>query len=247
MIHVGTMGWSYDFWRGSFYPKEKKPPKFLGYYATQLDTVEVNSTFYRIPRRQTMEEWKKQTGSSFIFSLKFPSVITHIKMLEGCQEETRVFLDRAGILGNKLGPLLLQFPETFGTEQLPHLKEFLKELPKNHRYVVEIRDKLLLNEKLYSILRQNNVVLAWVDSPFMPTIETVTSDFIYVRWEGDRKQVKGLTGKREVDKSTALKSWAVGLKPFSESNREIFGYFSKYYSGDPTADARDFLAYSKDV
>src|SRR5512136_2512362 len=109
MIHVGTMGWSYDFWRGSLYPKETKPPKFLGYYSAQLDTVEVNSTFYRVPRPQTMEEWKKQTGNSFTFSLKFPSIITHIKMLKGCQEETRVFLDRARILGNKLGPLLLQF------------------------------------------------------------------------------------------------------------------------------------------
>jgi len=245
MIHLGTMGWSYNFWRGTFYPEKLKPAQFLSHYSTQLDTVEVNSTFYRIPSAQTMEQWKNQTGSSFIFSLKFPSVITHFKMLDGCQEETRVFLDRARILDNKLGPLLLQFPEEFGVEQLPLLREYLRELPKNYRYVVEVRNKLLLNEKLYSTLRQNNVALAWVDSPSMPTIDTITSDFLYVRWEGDRRKVSGTLGKKETDRGPELKEWAAKLKRISDSNSEIYGYFSKYFSGYPPADVRELTALLK--
>ena len=95
------MGWSYDFWKGNFYPKRLTAKEFLGYYARQFGTVEVDSTFYRIPRAQTVTEWKMQTPQGFLFSLKFPQVITHVKMLKDCQEETKVFLERAGFAGRK--------------------------------------------------------------------------------------------------------------------------------------------------
>jgi uncharacterized protein YecE (DUF72 family) len=114
-------------------------------------------------------------------------------------------------------------------------------LPKNHRYVVEVRNRKLLNEGFYSVLRDNNVVLAWVDSPFMPHISEVTSDFIYVRWEGDRRRVKGTLGKIEVDKKPQIDAWAEKLKPFLEEGTEVFGYFSKYYSGYSPSDAKELL------
>jgi len=247
MIRAGTMGWSYGFWRGSFYPGDLPSPEFLGYYAKRFDTVEVNSTFYRVPSTQTIEGWKKQTDPDFVFSMKFPRAITHIKMLKDCREETRFFLDRVQPLGKKLGPLLLQFPSIFGSEHLSLLREFLENLPKGNRYVIEVRNRDILNESLYSVLRENNAVLAWVDSPVMPAIDTVTSDFLYVRWEGDRRKVKGIMGRKEADKSTELRSWADRLRLFSESNCAVFGYFSKYFSGDPVANVREFLAFSKNA
>ena len=141
----------------------------------------------------------------------------------------------------KLGPLLLQFPYTFGNEHVTLLRDFLKTLPKEHRYVVEVRNKKLLNDSFYSLLRDRNVALAWVDSPFMPPIDEVTSDFIYIRWEGNRRRVKGTLGRKEVDRVNDIKLWAERIKPFLDKQTEVFGYFSKYYSGNPTSDAHELL------
>jgi uncharacterized protein YecE (DUF72 family) len=106
---------------------------------------------------------------------------------------------------------------------------------------VEVRNKKLLNDGLYSALRDRNVVLAWVDNPFMPSVNEVTSDFIYLRWEGDRRKVNGILGKTEVDKTNQIKSWAGRIRQFLENQTEVFGYFSKYYSGNPPSDVREFL------
>ena len=239
------MGWSYSFWKGNFYPEDLPSKDFLSFYATQFSTVEVDSTFYRIPRKQSVIDWKQQTPSGFLFSLKFPKIITHVKMLKDCQEETRVFLDRVGLLQEKLGPLLLQFPSSFKNEHVLILREFLGTLPKEHRYVVEIRNRKLLNESFYSILRDYNVVLAWVDSPFMPLISEATSDFIYIRWEGDRRSVSGTLGKIEIDRADSIKLWAERIKHFLGSQTDVFGYFSKYYSGYPPADIRELLKLAK--
>jgi uncharacterized protein YecE (DUF72 family) len=234
-LHLGTIGWSYNFWKGSFYPNKTASKNLLTYYGTQFNTVEVDSTFYRIPTPQAVTNWKNQTPDDFMFSLKFPSVITHIKMLKDCQPETNIFLERAKLLGQKLGPLLLQFPPSFGTEHLPDLIDFLNKLPKQSRYVVEVRDEGFLNEEFYSLLRDNNIALAWVESPIMPTTEQVTSDFLYIRLEGDRKKVNGTIGKIEADKTEDLKLWANKIKPHL-TEIEVFGYFGKYYSGFPPSD-----------
>jgi uncharacterized protein YecE (DUF72 family) len=240
-LHVGTMGWSYGFWKGSFYPEGLASKEFLAYYAKQFGTVEVDSTFYRIPRRQSVLDWKAQTPEGFVFALKFPQVITHVKMLRDCQEEVQVFLERVALLEEKLGALLLQFPYAFGTEHVLLLRDFLPTLPRKHRYVVEVRNRKLLNDNFYSVLRDNDVVLAWVDSPFMPQISELTSDFIYVRWVGDRRRVKGTLGKIEVDRTERINAWAEKLKPFLEEDTEVFGYFSKYYSGHSPSDAKALL------
>jgi uncharacterized protein YecE (DUF72 family) len=235
------MGWSYNFWKGNFYPKDLNSKDFLSYYSKHFDTVEVDSTFYRIPSTQTLTGWKNQTPANFLFSLKFPQLITHIRMLKNCQEETKVFLERAEMLKEKLGILLLQFPPAFKNEQLPILGEFLRGLPKKHHYAVEVRNKTLLNDKFFSILKENNVAYAWAESQKMPLKEKETSDFLYLRWEGDRKSINGTLGKTEVDKTSNIESWAQKLKLFLSKNIEIFGYFSKYYSGLPPTDAQGLL------
>lgn len=240
-LHVGTMGWSYDFWKGSFYPEKLLSSEFLAYYSSKFDTVEVDSTFYRIPSEQTVLSWKEQTPKVFIFSLKFPQVITHVKVLRNCEEETRVFLERAELLEEKLGPILLQFPSSFRTEDVSLLEKFLGALPKEHRYVVEVRNKKLLKNSFYSMLRSNGVALAWVDSVSMPLVAEVTSDFIYVRWEGNRKKVKGTLGKTELDRTNDTKLWSRRLKLLMDKQIEVFGYFSKYYSGNPTTDIQNLL------
>ena len=246
-VYVGAMGWSYDFWKGSFYPDNLRSSEFLAYYSSKFDTVEVDNTFYRIPRSQTVLNWKEQTPNGFVFSLKFPRVITHVKMLRDCEEETRVFLERAGLLGEKLGPLLLQFPFSFRNEHLRLLRDYLAALPKKHRYVVEIRNKKFLENSFYSMLRDENAALAWVESISMPLVTEITSDFIYMRWEGDRRKVKGTLGKTEIERTSDVRQWAGKLKPFVDKHVEVFGYFSKYYSGFPPSDIAFFLGGWKSV
>lgn len=233
--------------RGNFYPENLPSKQFLNYYARQFDSVEVNSTFYGAPSIQTLMNWQVQTGAEFVFSIKFPRGITHVKRLRNCREETRFFLNRIELLGNKLGPLLFQFPPSFGALNLSALKKFLRELPTNLRYVVEVRNRKLLSESFYSILRDNNVALAWAESQKTPGNDIATSDFLYVRWEGDRRKVSGVLGRREISRNSELKFWARKLKLFLDSGYDVFGFFSKHFSGDAPADVLEFLSLLRSV
>jgi len=162
-------------------------------------------------------------------------------MLKDCQEETTVFLERVGLLEEKLGVLLLQFPPMFRQQHFPLLADYLKALPERYRYAVDVRNKSLLNPEVYTLLREHNVALVWVDTPKMPQISEITADFLYVRWGGDRKIVTGTLGKIEVDRSLQIQEWAQKIRPHSEGGQIVFGYFSKYYSGFPPSDVEHFL------
>jgi len=240
-IHIGTMGWSYDFWIGNFYSPATDASDYLTEYAEHFDTVEVDNTFYRIPSESTVKRWFDQTPVGFVFSLKFPRIITHVKMLQNCEQETSVFIKRVSSLGDKLGPLLLQFPPSFKKSQLPLLEDFLANLPQKHRVAVEVRNRELLNDDFYSILKQNKIALAWTEGPFIPTTDVTTADFLYIRWEGDRRKVNGLLGKVEIDRAYEIKKWADRIGQLLDKSMEIFGYFSKYYSGHPPTDAKQML------
>lgn len=239
-LFIGSMGWSYAFWKGSFYPKNLAAKNFLSYYASQFNTVEVNSTFYRIPNEQTIIEWRNQTSKDFLFSLKFPQKITHLKLLKDCQEDTQLFLKRASLLEEKLGVLVLQFPPRFGIEHLSILRDYLRTLNSNYRYAIEIRNKSLLTDDFYRLLRTFQVSLVWVDSLKMPIIDELTSGFLYLRWEGDRKLVNGALAKTEINRLDEIQKWANRLRPLIEKKFLLFGYFSKYFSGYPPQDIATF-------
>ena len=238
-LHVGTMGWSYEFWRGKFYPEDSK--KLLTEYAKNFDTVEIDNTFYRIPFRDNVMNWKEETPDDFIFTAKFPRKITHIKMLQDCQEELEVFIEHMILMGNKLGPLLIQLPHSFKPEKFGILNDFLASLPGKCRFAMEVRNKKWLDEKFYEMLKNNNVALALLDHPWMPQMNTITADFTYIRWVGDRKKIKGNLGKIEKDRSEDIRDWAKKIKGFLDNHLEVFGYFSKTYSGYPPDDVRMLL------
>jgi len=238
-MHIGTMGWSYDFWIGNFYPAGSQ--NLLTEYAKNFDTVEINNTFYRIPSRDTVRKWKEEVPEDFIFSAKFPRKITHIKMLQDCREELEVFIEHMSLLGNKLGPMLMQFPSGFVPEKSEILKDFLAGLPERCRFAVEVRNKKWLGDKFYDLLRDNGVALVLIDHPWMPRMNTITADFTYIRWEGDRNKIKGTLGKVEKDRSRDIEEWGMKIKSFFEDSVEVFGYFSKSYSGYPPGDVRMLL------
>ena len=235
-VHVGTMGWSYGFWVGNFYPAGVRSSEFLAEYSKHFETVELNNTFYRVPSKDVLLKWRDQTPQGFLFCAKFPQVITHKKMLKDCEAEVEFFTERISLMQEKIGPLLLQFPPAFGPKEAALLGDFLPKLPKGHRYAVEVRNRKLLGDKLYSLLRENRIALAI--SPLMPETEQITADFVYIRWEGDRRKVNGALGKVEVDRTDDIRRWAEKIGKLLDETKEVFGYFSKYYSGHPPTDAR---------
>jgi uncharacterized protein YecE (DUF72 family) len=235
-LHLGTIGWSYNFWKPMFYPKKTASKDYLAYYSSRFGTVEVDSTFYRIPTAEAVTNWKKQTPEGFLFSLKFPQMITHIKMLKDTQRETDSFLERMKLLEEKLGVLLLQFPPNFQAKRFPDLEAYLAKLPKEFRYVVEVRHESWLKEEFYALLRSYGVALAWAETPVMHSINQQTGLFLYMRWEGDRAKINGTLGKIEADKKADLQQWVEKLKPYMDKGIEVFGYFAKYYSGYPPSD-----------
>lgn len=238
-LHIGTIGWSYRFWVGDFYPHRLKSAAFLAEYAKHFDSVELDNTFYRIPSANATKAWEEQTPKGFLFSAKFPRIITHVKMLRDCETEVDTFISRMSKLQSKLGPLLLQFPSSFGPEHFSLLQKFLPTLPKGYRYAVEVRNKNLLGEKLYSLLRESGAALVLVGRPVLE--EELTADFVYIRWEGDRRKVNGALGRVEVDRTEDIAKWTVQVKDFLDRQVEVFGYFSKYFSGYPPNDAKQLL------
>ena len=244
-LHLGTSAFTAAGWEGSFYPAGMKPADYLTYYATKFDTVEADSTFYRTPAASTVSGWARKTPDHFIFAVKVPKLITHEKILADCDADFKHFVDTMDLLGDKLGPMLLQFPYfnrsvfTSGAQFLARLKPFLKSLPKDHKFAVEIRNKNWLDATLSDLLRDHGVVLALQDQSWMPLpadykFDPITSDWTYVRWLGDRKGIEKVTktwDKTVVDRSAQLKSWVDYLQPITRRGVTIFAYANNHYAG----------------
>jgi uncharacterized protein YecE (DUF72 family) len=234
MLYLGTMGWSYSFWK--IYPEEMKSKRYLNEYSKRFNSVEINNTFYRIPKRETVKNWTEQVPQDFRFAIKFPQSITHSKDLLYNHEKMEVFLNRIKNLDSKKGPLLLQFPPWLKQSNISKLKDLFHVLPKDNIYAVEFRHKDWFTEKTYRLLKEHAITIVQVDHPKQPLIEEITGTFIYLRFEGNRKQVKGDKGFIEVERTSSLKHWKKKIKSYLNQDLDVYGYFSKYYSGYPPED-----------
>ncbi|HLJ24381.1 MAG TPA: DUF72 domain-containing protein [Candidatus Acidoferrales bacterium] len=246
-IRLGTSAFTAAGWEGSFYPAGLKPADFLSYYATRFDTVEVDSTFYRTPAISTVKGWYAKTPPGFLFAAKVPQLITHEKMLADCDEDFQLFLRTMDCLGEKLGPLLLQFGyfnrNVFAgvNEFLARLVPFLKKIPSGYRFAVEIRNKHWLVPPFLNALRERNIALALIDQAWMPgpkqvfeRLDPITADFTYVRWLGDRKAIEEKTkiwNKIILDRTSDLRDWAEALKKVSERKIQILAFANNHYAG----------------
>jgi uncharacterized protein YecE (DUF72 family) len=241
---------------GSFYPANAKSQDFLSIYAQSFDTVEIDSSYYRVPTAKTVEQWRERTPKGFTFSAKVPSVVTHEKMLLDAEDDLKAFLKVMDLLGDKLGALLLQFPYFKKSKFrglgffLERLEPFLKQLPKDHQWVVEVRNKNWLSEKLYSVLRRHGVALALVDHAWMPrprelfeTGDPVTADFTYIRWLGDRKGIEEITkvwNKLVIDRTAEMEEWMPAMQKLLKRRLTTYCYFNNHYSGSGHESARLF-------
>jgi uncharacterized protein YecE (DUF72 family) len=212
-VRVGTSGYSYKEWRGHFYPEKIKPAEMLAFYAGRLNTVEINNTFYRMPKRAVLQGWAEQVPDDFSFVLKASRRITHNKRLEDCEETLGYLLGSAEVLESQLGPILFQLPPWF-KKDVPRLREFLKILPDDLRAAFEFRNPSWFDDEVYDALRESNG--AWVVSDTEKNDASTfvsTASFGYLRL------------RREAYGDEALQDWAQRVR---DRNWEAAWVFFKH-------------------
>ncbi len=270
-LHHGTSSWSEQSWVGPFYPAGTRPADFLRHYATQFSTVEADVTYYRVPDERLVDGWREKTPDGFLLSAKFPRSIVHggegaspdpnrllNLAIEDVDRDLGDFLGGMARLGERCGPLVLQFPY-FNKNVFPgpgpfyeRLDAFLGELPDDFRYAVEIRNKWWVKPPLCNLLRRHGAALVLVDLAYMPhpadlaaQLDVVTADFAYCRLIGDRKAIDALTDKFDrivVDQSRRLDRWGELIKELMTRVPEVFVYANNHYAGHGPSTIRDLVA-----
>jgi uncharacterized protein YecE (DUF72 family) len=243
-LFLGTQGWTYPSWVGPFYPPGTPQRAFLPHYATQFKTVELDTTFYAIPRESTIVGWREKTPDGFQFSAKFPQVITHQKVLVDCREETNAFISAMTGLDEKLGPLLLQMPPSFSAGQMDALATFLEGLPTGGiRFALEVRHKSWMAEEtfpqLLDLLRKHGIALCLVQHAWMPALDALTAAFTYVRWLGRREDIPDDDFSRvRINRDVQLDRWASQISDYLRNDVTVYGYFNNHYQGHSPASVR---------
>jgi uncharacterized protein YecE (DUF72 family) len=180
-LYVGTSGYSYKEWKGSFYPEKLPAREMLAYYATRLPAVEINNTFYRLPQKSMLENWREQVPTGFKFSVKASQKITHFKRLKESEEETKYLLDTTATLQNRLGPVLFQLPPNM-KKDLSRLESFLASLPNETKATFEFRHQTWFDDDVLELLSRQNHALCISDTDDLPVSHIDrTADWGYLR------------------------------------------------------------------
>jgi len=246
-LYLGTQGWSYDSWVGSFYLPGTTSSAWLASYATQFNSVELDTTFYAVPKADTITGWHQRTPDEFRFAAKFPQAITHEKGLVNCQPETLAFLDAMTGLGEKLGPLLLQMPPSFGASQADALATFVRALPTGFRYALEVRHRSWLAKemlpRLLVLLQKQGVALCLVQHAWMPKLDEITAPFTYIRWLGRREDIPDTDYSHvRIDRDAQIAAWAEQVAQYLRAGVIVYGYFNNHYQGHSPASVRALQA-----
>jgi uncharacterized protein YecE (DUF72 family) len=221
---IGTSGWHYGQWSGTFYPPGLKPSEWLRYYAARLASVEINSSFYRLPRRAVFERWREETPARFVFAVKASRYITHVKKLRDSTETVPRFLDRADGLGEKLGVVLYQFPPGWKRDE-GRLAEFLRTLPPGHRSACEFRNPTWFNDRVFDLLDAHDTAFCIHDAEGLAVPLIVTGSRAYVRLHGAAGMYRGSYGENR------LEAWADRIGEWRGRTREIYVYFNNDEQG----------------
>lgn len=218
-VWIGTSGWSYTHWRERFYPRGLAGKHWLSHYSRAFPTVEINATFYRLPKTETVTGWREQTPEGFLFAVKASRYITHILRLGGAADAWHTFAERIGPLEDKLGPLLFQLPPQMAADP-ERLKQFLALLPRGGRYTLEFRHQSWFDATIYRILERNSVALCLSSSPTYPLVDRVTAHFVFVRMHGGQV----LYGSRY--STGELCRWADRLAEYADGGLDCYVYFN---------------------
>jgi uncharacterized protein YecE (DUF72 family) len=245
-IHIGSCAWTYEDWRGPFYPADLPANRWLAHYAHVFNGVEIDSTFYASPAVNAVAHWLAETPAHFRFTSKAPKAITHQKRLRGCEGLLEEFLGAMQPLHGRLGAILVQLPPSFSpARDAGALRDFILALPHGWKFAIEFRHADWHQPRFVKLLEDHGVCWAWSDTTsvadqdqapfgFLPE----TADFLYVRLMGDLRTKYGAGGKRihryrEVmwSRALAIESWAVRLLKQAEHVRDIHVLCSNHYEG----------------
>jgi len=259
-VFIGTSGWVYSHWEDIFYPKGLDSKEKLKYFSRYFKTAEINYSFYHLPRPQTYKSWYNLTVPNFIFSVKVSRFITHIKRLKEVEKEWQVFLERAFILKEKLGPFLLQFPPSFkfSKETLSLFERFLfftEKLKKRGlrkdiegfnsgknkervRLAVEIRDSSFENKQFFNLLNKFNTALVISNSPRWKEIrKTDLADFCYLRMHGSKVLFSSKYTRKEIQ---ALRE---DIKKWQKEGKDVYVYFNNDFQAAAIENAKQLLSF----
>lgn len=224
MIRIGTSGWHYAHWRGPFYPPAWPTGKFLSFYQQYFQTVEINSSFYRLPSVQTLAAWRQHAPPGFLFAVKASRVITHLKKLKDVDQAVAAFLARIDLLGETLGPILWQLPPRFHF-QPARLEAFLAGLPPSRRFAMEFRDPSWLVPQAYALLKRYHVALCLYDLAGRQSPLEVTTDLVYLRLHGPAGAYQGSYSP------AALATWAQQLRSWERQGCAVYCFFDNDEAG----------------
>lgn len=234
-VLIGISGWSYADWAGQFYPVEIPKTRWLEYYCHRFATVEINSSFYRLPKEMTFAKWRERVPEDFVFAVKASRYITHIKKLNDPVESARLFLTRTRFLGGKLGPVLFQLPPGLKA-RLDKLEQLLLSRPRDLRYCFEFRHTSWFCREVYDLLRRHNCALCIADSPEFPLVIQRTADFSYFRLHGSPVLYRSRYSHEE------LKAWAERIERFLDENADVYVYFDNTDDGYATINAQELMS-----
>lgn len=235
VVRTGTSGWQYRHWRDAFYPHGVPQSHWLEYYAGRFSTVESNATFYRLPARETLEQWRARTPDGFVIAVKASRYLTHVRRLRDPDEPVRRMLDVFAGLGEKLGPVLLQFPPRMPADTA-RLDQVLRLFPSGVRVAVEPRDASWWTDEIRGVLTDHSAALCWADrggTEVTPLWRT--ADWGYLRFhQGDGDPWPRYTEGR-------LRDWAERVAQAWPGGAPVYAYFNNDQCGAAVADAEAFI------
>jgi uncharacterized protein YecE (DUF72 family) len=234
-IHIGTSGWYYDEWEGIVYPEKLPKQDRLTHYARLFDTVEVNNTFYGVPRTETLQNWYESTPSDMVFAVKAWREITHEKRLLDTQEDVASFVEHLAPLHDKLGPILFQLPPDL-EYNLDLLRTFLNELPSGYNYTCELRHSSWHKVEVLELLATSNVAFCIYDYKGFQTPYETTADFVYMRLHGPT--AIPYVGSYSGDFLTQL---AHNIREWQSLSRDVYCYFDNTRDASAVPNAHQLL------
>jgi uncharacterized protein YecE (DUF72 family) len=223
-VRIGCSGWNYAHWRnGVFYPHRLPPRRWLEFYASHFDTVEINATFYRLPKEQAVANWVRETPPAFLFAVKMSRYVTHVKRLRDLPPSIELFNSRIGPLARspKLGPVLWQLPGTFHRDD-DRLAGALEALPPG-RHCFEFRHESWFVDEVYELLRRHEVALVIGDTPTRSfQAHELTADWTFVRFH------HGTRGRHSNYSERELEEWARRIERWDV---DVYAYFNNDRNG----------------
>ena len=233
---IGTMGFSYKEWAGTFYPTGLRSADYLTYYSQIFNAVEIDSTFYGVPKISSVTRWREQSPEDFKICLKVPRSITHESGLVNVGRELDSFFQAIAPLHETLGVILIQFPPSFDTAHAKVFTDFLEQLPKNQTFAVEFRHSSWYIPQTTDLLSKYSICWAASEFPGVPREVDLTTDFVFIRLVGQHGRFAA-HNQEQIDVVPQLEKWWTWIQSKADQVHSMYVFFNDDYSGHAPASA----------